>query len=221
VWRYNLAGGEKTLIASGFRNTEKLVRRPGTNEVWGWDIGSDNFGSSLGESGSNRPFTDHNPPEEFNRIVEGGFYGHPFIMGNMVPRYEFLGVPDLVTLGAETILPEWTLGAHWTAIGCTFITGDHFPADHKGDCIVACRGSWNSTVRVGYSVERILFDAQSGRPYGGLRLVDTLTADRTTVLARPVDCVEAPDGTILFSCSITSKIFRISFLGRNSHMLVR
>ena len=30
------------------------------------------------------------------------------------------------------------------------------------------------------------------------------------VLARPVDCVEAPDGSILFSCDQTKRIYRIT-----------
>ncbi len=59
IWRYNLDGGDKTLFASGLRNTEKLLFKPGTNEVWGVDHGSDNFGHAYGETpGKEQPITD-------------------------------------------------------------------------------------------------------------------------------------------------------------------
>jgi glucose/arabinose dehydrogenase len=64
----------------------------------------------------------------------------------------------------------------------------------------------------GYRIERVLFDPVTGRPYGSLTIVKTLTADNR-VLARPVDCVEAPDGSVLFSCDMTNRIYRISWVG--------
>jgi glucose/arabinose dehydrogenase len=39
--------------------------------------------------------------------------------------------------------------------------------------------------------------------------VGTLAKDGKTVLARPVDCVEAPDGTVLFSSDSSKQIYRI------------
>jgi hypothetical protein len=44
--------------SSGIRNTEKLRFRPGTQEVWGVDHGSDNFGDKLGENTGRDFFTD-------------------------------------------------------------------------------------------------------------------------------------------------------------------
>ena len=43
--------------------------------------------------GDAQPLTDYNPAEEMNLYVEGGFYGHPFIVGSRVVRYEFLDKP--------------------------------------------------------------------------------------------------------------------------------
>jgi glucose/arabinose dehydrogenase len=213
IWKFDLNGGNKTLFCSGIRNTEKLMLRPGTAEVWGVDHGSDWFGQPLGEDTGNQPITDNNPPDEFNHYVEGGFYGHPFLVGNVVPRIEYQDRADLIDLASQTIPPVWAFGAHWAANAFTFISRDHFPADHVGDAFVACRGSWNSSVRVGYRIERVLFDDRTGKPYGSLRIVNTLNAEGTNYLARPVDCVEAPDGTILFSSDITDRIFRISYIG--------
>lgn len=199
----------KMKFAHGIRNTEKLRLRPGTEELWGVDHGSDWFGRTYGDTQGNQPITDLNPPEELNHLVEGGFYGHPYLVGNRVPRPEFVKRPDLHELAARTIPPAWSFGAHWAGNGFCFLEKDHFPG-HKGDVFVAFHGSWNSERRVGYRVERVLFDEQTGLPYGSLQVVGTLGPDGRAVLARPVDCVEAPDGSVLFSCDHTRRIFRIS-----------
>ena len=195
IWTFTLDGKDKKLWCSGIRNTEKLVIRPGTDEIWGMDHGSDWFGRKLGDSYGNQPITDYNPPGEMNKYVEGGFYGHPFIVGNRVPRYEYMDRPDIIELAAKTIVPEWCTGAHWAPNAMMFYSGDQFP-DTKGDAFVAFHGSWNSSVKVGYQVARVLFE--NGKPYGELSYVKFLTADQK-VLGRPVDVIQAPDGSLLIS----------------------
>ncbi|MGE0176362.1 MAG: sorbosone dehydrogenase family protein [Phycisphaerales bacterium] len=208
IFRFRKDGSAKVEFASGIRNTEKLRLRPGTNEVWGVDHGSDWFGREYGEGRRGQPITDRNPPDEFNLYLEGHFYGHPFITGNRVPRLEFRGKEDLVGLAEQTTPPEWLFGAHWAANGWTFVTTDAVGA--SGDAFVATHGSWNSSVRVGYSVERVLFDPVTGKPFGMQRIVSCLPPGGGRPLARPVDCAEAPDGTVLFSCDSTGRIYRIS-----------
>ena len=209
IWKYSLDGKTKTLFSSGVRNTEKLRMRPGTTELWGVDHNSDNFAQSLGEKKELQPITDTFPPEELNHYVEGGFYGHPFLVGNRVPRLEYQNRPNLLELAQKCVIPEWQFGAHWAGNGWTFATKDHFP-NHKGDLFVAFHGSWNSTNKVGYRIERVLFDPVTGKPYGAQMIVSTLGTDGKTVLARPVDVAEAPDGTLLFSCDHTKRVYRIS-----------
>jgi glucose/arabinose dehydrogenase len=149
------------------------------------------------------------PPCEFNHYIQGGFYGHPFVVGNKVPRPEFEKKEDILELVAKTIPPEWCFGAHWAPNGWTFISKDYFPGV-KGDAFCALHGSWNSMTKVGYRVERIVFDNVTGKPSGSQMIVGALSDDSKTVLARPCDCVEAPDGSILFTCDQTKRIFRIS-----------
>ncbi len=217
IWRFGLDGSGKTLFCSGIRNTEKLRLRPGTGEVWGCDHGSDNFGGRLGERmGRAQPVTDRFPPDELNHYVEGGFYGHPFIVGPGLPRYESMDRRDVVELAEKTVVPEWGFPAHCATNGFAWVdpavnkaTGA-FPADHGGDMFVACHGSWNRVDRSGYSVERVLFDG--GNPYGMLTIVRTHEPGGERfrgVHARPVDCVQAADGTILFSCDFTGRVYRI------------
>jgi glucose/arabinose dehydrogenase len=210
IWKYSLDGKTRTLWSSGIRNTEKLRFKPGTQELYGCDQGSDNFGGKLGETqGRNQPVTDYNPPDEFNKYVEGGFYGHPFIVGNRVPRYEYMDRPDILELANKTIPPIWAFGAHWAADGWNFIWHSQLGSDFDGDAVVALHGSWNRTVKAGYRIERVLFDKVIKEPYGSQLLVGALDPDNN-VLARPVDVVQAPDGTLLFSEDSQGRIFRFS-----------
>src|SRR5437660_1431776 len=98
IWKFDLKGENKKLFCTGVRNTEKLRIRPGTKEIYGCDHGSDNFGLTLGEKKGYQPLTDAMPPCEFNHYVEGGFYGHPFVVGNKVPRPEFEKKEDILDL---------------------------------------------------------------------------------------------------------------------------
>ena len=208
IWRFNKDGTGKTLFAAGLRNTEKLRLRPGTREVWGADHGSDWFGKPLGDKEGNQPITDFNPPDEFNHYVEGGFYGHPFLWGTRVPRVEYQNKPDLIELAARTTPPAWAFGAHWATNGFCFLDKPGFPGD-TGDAMVGCHGSWNRKEPAGYRVERVVFDPVTGRPSGSLTIVCTQDA-KGKVLGRPVDCVQAADGTVLFSDDMAQRIYRIS-----------
>lgn len=222
IWRFNRDGSGKTLFASGIRNTEKLRLRPGTDEVWGFDHGSDWFGRGAGDTDGNQPITNLNPPEELNHYQQGKFYGHPFITGLRVPRYEFLDRDDIHDLAANTTPPEWCLPAHWACNGWTFIdpavneaTGA-LPADHAGDIVVAAHGSWNSSTPVGYCIARVIFDKDpinAGHPVGMVKLVSCLDAEGE-VVGRPVDVIQHPDGSLLFSVdSPVGRVYRLRYTG--------
>ena len=205
IWKYSPDGKTRTLYASGIRNTEKLRFRPGTTDLYGADHGSDWYGKPSGDKEGAQPVTDAYPPCEFNLYVPGGFYGHPFLVGENVPRLETFNSPEIPELAAKAIPPIWSLGPHWAPNGWTFLT----KGDGAGDAVVANHGSWNRRVKSGYRVERILFDAATGKPYGSLMLVSTL-GQNGDVLGRPVDVVEEKDGNLLFSDDGGNRIFRIS-----------
>ena len=209
IWRFNPDGSGKTLFASGIRNTEKLRMRPGTNEIYGADHGSDGWGAPLGEGNGVQPFTDVIPPDEFNRYSAGGFYGHPFLIGDRIPRFEYINRPDIVALAQSTTIPTWKFGAHWAPNGWTFISqrlnGRGFG---RGDAICALHGSWNSSVRVGYRIERLMFDPALGTIMGAQPLV--LLARDGQVLGRPVDVAEDPSGDgVVFSDDGTGRLYRV------------
>jgi glucose/arabinose dehydrogenase len=225
IYVFDIDGKNKRVFCTGIRNTEKLRYRPGTTDMYGFDHGSDNFGQTFGEqTGSVQPITDLNPNEEFNKYVEGGFYGHPYIMGNGVPRPENAKLPgiNIVELASKTIAPEWLVHAHWAVLGFTFIEKDYFPGV-KGDVFFCSHGSWNSINPVGAVVERLMFDQITGRPCGSMTIVDCQDNSRlgrgrqpgAGRLARPVDIAEAPDGSLVFSADEpgSGQLFRISKTG--------
>jgi glucose/arabinose dehydrogenase len=213
IWTFNLEGQDKRLFVSGLRNPEKFVVRPGTDEIWGMDHGSDWFGRSLegGDNPHGQPITDLNPPDEMNHYIQGGFYGHPFLVGSRVPRLEYLNRRDLMELAAKTIPPAWATGAHWSPNAMVFYTGEQFPKDCRGDAFVAYHGSWNRDKKAGYCVTRVLFDR--GRPCGELVYVSFLTGEGK-VLGRPVDVVVAPGGTLLISDDEGGRVYRLRFRGQ-------
>jgi glucose/arabinose dehydrogenase len=208
IYLFDIDGKNRKIFCTGIRNTEKLRHRPGTDEIWGFDHGSDNFGKNFGDKlAKDQPITDLNPPEELNHYTEGGFYGHPYLVGNKVPRPELASRKDLIELADKTTPPELLIHAHWAVLGFTFITQDYFP-NHKGDLFFAAHGSWNSLHPVGACVQRVLFDSVTGKPYGSITIVDCQPHEKR--VARPVDLAEAPDGTILFSSDEPPGVYRIS-----------
>jgi glucose/arabinose dehydrogenase len=212
IWSYDLTGKDKKLFSSGVRNTEKLLIRPGTDEIWGMDHGSDMFGGKFEKGASvGQPITDLFPPDEMNHYVQDGFYGHPFIVGNRIPRYEFMDRSDIAELASKTVVPEWGTGSHWAPNAMVFYTGNQFPAEIKNDAFVAFHGSWNRSKKAGYCVSRVLFE--NGHPYGELKYVDFLTADGK-VLGRPSDVLVAGDGSLLITDDAHNKIYRLSWIGK-------
>jgi len=215
IWSYNLQGGDKTLFISGIRNTEKLVVRPGTDEIWGMDHGSDWFGRPVGDRRGKQPITDFNPPDEMNHYQEGGFYGHPFIVGYKLPRYEYTDRDDIVDLADRTVVPAWGMPAHSACNAMCFYdppndATDAFPDEYVGDAFVSMHGSWNREKKSGYGVARVLFD--QGKPYGMLKYISFLGHGGRPA-GRPVDVIVAPDGSLLISDDRANQVYRLRHVG--------
>lgn len=210
IWTFALDGSDKKEFASGLRNTEKFAVRPGTDEIWGVDHDVDMMGWKMeGDRKNGQPITDHNPPSELNHYVQGAFYGHPWIVGKAQPNLNFLNHPDLMKYAGMTTIPEWTMAAHSAGIGMLFYKGDGIPKG-DGDAFVAQHGGWNATKKVGYSLSRILFE--DGHPYGEQKMVSFLK-NGNDILGRPVDCAQAPDGSILFTDDSGNKVYRLKYTG--------
>lgn len=193
IVRYHLDGSGEQIYATGLRNAVGFDWQPGTGALYATDNGRDLLGDDF-------------PPCEFNRIVEGGFYGWPYANGDRVPDPDYgKGHDDLI---AKSIPPAHGFGAHTAPLGMTFYTGSTFPERYRGAAFVAEHGSWNRSHKSGYQVVALLFDgdgAISEEPFaaGFERNED--------VSGRPVDVAVGPDGALYVSDDFTGSIYRIAF----------
>lgn len=202
--RANLDGSDRTIYARGLRHTIGFEWHPDTGDLWGMDMGSDWRGDNI-------------PPEELNRIVEGGNYGWPFCFANRRVDRHLAQAPKGMSRRAycnATVPPALTYTAHTAPIDFTFYTATQFPAGYRGDAFVTFRGSWNRTPPAGYKVARVEFDG--GRP---VRFRDFLTGflvergGEMYQFARIAGLAVARDGSLLVSDDSNGVIYRVSYDG--------
>jgi glucose/arabinose dehydrogenase len=193
IMRFNPDGSEGQVYASGLRNAVGLAFRPGTDELWATNNGTDLMGDDL-------------PPDTLYRVQEGTDYGWPRCHAGRIPDPRFGeerscdGVP----------LPRAEISAHSAPLGLSFYSGEQFPAEYRGDLFVALHGSWNRSVPTGYKLVRIPIEGgEAGRiqdfATGWLR-------ENGQYQGRPVDLVTGIDGSLLVSDDSGGKIFRIFYL---------
>jgi glucose/arabinose dehydrogenase len=183
-------GGEAELFATGLRNTIGFDWHPDTGALYGVDNARDWLGNDF-------------PPDELNRIVGGGFYGWPYFNGDNEPDPDHGGAaPDTL---AEPIAPAHGFAAHVAPMGITFLR--HQSARFlAGSALVALHGSWNRDTKIGYGIVRLTF-AEDGTIEEAPFVTGFEKDD--DVIGRPVDVIEAPDGTLFVSDDYADVIYRI------------
>jgi glucose/arabinose dehydrogenase len=194
VLRFDPAGGKGTLFARGLRNSVGLAFHPQTGELWGSDNGRDQLGDDL-------------PPDEINRIVDGGDYGWPACYGARVPDPES-GTAERCR---DTLPAAVELQAHSAPLGIAFGAGLALPAPYPELLYVAFHGSWNRTVPTGYKLVGIPF--RDGRPDGGPTDLLTGWLEGTTAWGRPVAPAVGADGALYLSDDRAGAVYRITWAG--------
>lgn len=201
IMRMNLDGTERTIFASGLRNTLGWGWHPDSGELWGMDHGSDWRG-------------DDQPPEELNNIVEGANYGWPYCYGDRQVDPYFSQTPPGSTSAqycALTEAPVLTYQAHSAPIGMVYYyTAGQFPDEYQGDAFVAMRGSWNRTEPVGYKVVRV--DFEDGQPVAFDDFITGwLLEEENSHFGRLAGLVVLPDGSMLISDDTNGVIYRVTY----------
>jgi Raf kinase inhibitor-like YbhB/YbcL family protein len=195
-------GKQRSIFASGLRNTIGFGWHPTTGELWGMDHGIDYLGDDI-------------QAEELNKIEQGKQYGWPHVWGKD-------GINPQSTPQGEITKEQWRAMSEPMVMGYTahaapmqmvfYPQGGAFPAEYSGDAFVAMRGSWNRVPASGYEIVRIRFD--NGRPVGFEPFVTGfLTDGGTTHIARPVGLALTPDGSMLMSDDANGTIYRVSYTG--------
>ncbi|MCY1033096.1 PQQ-dependent sugar dehydrogenase [Corallococcus sp. BB11-1] len=202
--QFETNGAGRRVFAKGLRNTIGFGWNPTTGQLWGMDHGSDSRGNDF-------------PPEELNRIQEGGDYGWPFCAGpQQVDAFVNNEPPDKQSrpeFCAKTQPSVLDYQAHSAPMSLTFYTGANFPSEYRGDAFVAMRGSWNRNPPTGYKIVRVRFD-----PLGNPTAFEDfasgwLGADGTTQFGRLVGTAVAADGTLLVADDANGVIYRIRYAG--------
>lgn len=139
-------GSARRVFAKGLRNTIGFDWHPETKEIWGCDNGTDWRGDEI-------------PPEELNKITDGGDYGWPMVFGKrQVDPTREDPVGGTKEGYAQTTVPAViTFPAHSAPIDFRFIGDTKDFSEFKNDALVAWHGSWNRKKPEGYKVQRIQY----------------------------------------------------------------
>jgi glucose/arabinose dehydrogenase len=229
IYRYDLDGKNRKLVATGIRNAEGLDFRPGTNELWAvvnerdnivypFKNGpADNRGRDYGRL--IRSYVDDHPPDEFIQVKEGANYGWPFANPNPDKGMDRMPFdPDYETNRDWSQFPESTftridkgIPAHSAPLGFSFLPATGIPAPYRNGAVVALHGSWNRTRKTGYKI--IFFPwLASGGPGAQIDLVTGWLDDGTgRAWGRPVDIIPDREGNMLISDDESGTIYKLSF----------
>jgi glucose/arabinose dehydrogenase len=189
--RIDIASGQMVPFATGLRYSIGLVVAPGSGDLWVSDIG--------------RELQRNIPPDEINRIEEGGDYGWPHCFGQQLPD---------PTLGSARICrdtrPSYLdLPVHSTPMGLAFGTDLKAPPEYRDSLYVALNGGSGSEPRLvrvpssdgnleTYAKEFLHGWQQSEQPWG-----------------RPVAVVAGPDGDLYLSDDVAAAVYRIHWIGED------
>jgi glucose/arabinose dehydrogenase len=145
------------------------------------------------------------PPEEINILRDGADYGWPYCYGNRIPNPEYNDAARC----ARTVPPALELQAHSAPLGLTFLTrATSFPADYRGDLLVAYHGSWNRDTPTGAKVVRI--HVSNGVPTSAEDFITGWQQADGRRWGRPADVMVAADGSVLVSDDMSGAIYRVT-----------
>lgn len=226
IWRFpsdrlGQTQADGTRYASGLRNPVALEVHPDDGHLYVAVHGRDQLSGNWPQL-----FTDQEnaekPSEEFVRVEEGDRFGWPYCfhdreLGRLVLAPEYGGDGRQVGRCADHKEPLIGFPGHWAPLGLLFYTGDQFPQRYRGGAFLVFHGSWNRAPlpQGGYNVVFVPF--ADGEPTGEWQVFAEGFAgpdpQPRTAPHRPVDVVQADDGSLFISDDRGGRIYRISYVG--------
>ncbi|WP_414704270.1 PQQ-dependent sugar dehydrogenase [Pseudomonas sp. UBA1879] len=194
IWEVDAKTGQKRLFASGLRNPNGLIWKPGSTELWTVVNERDEIGSDL-------------VPDYLTSVKDGAFYGWPWsYYGGHVDVRVQPPRPDMV---AKAIAPDYALGTHVAPLGLTYSSSKGMPEKFSNGVFLGEHGSWNRNPQSGYKVVFISFD--NGKPSGMPIdfLSGFLNADGEAQ-GRPVGVILDQQGALLVADDVGNKVWRVS-----------
>ncbi len=208
--QFNADGTQGRVFSAGLRNAVGMAVHPETGEIW----------TSSHERDMLEPDHQDLPHEEINILREGGDFGWPYCYGNKLPNPDEVVAAGVATgRCAKSLAPALELQAHAAPLGMAFLkNATLFPADYRGDLLLALHGSWNRDFPVGPTVVRVR--VRNGKPVSYEEFVTgwqvgtrEAPAGRTGVAAvrwgRPADVLVYKDGSVLISDDSKGAIYRV------------
>lgn len=193
ITNINADGTGMEVFASGIRNTVGFAWHPVTKELWFTDNGRDNMGDNV-------------PEDELNRAPQKGMhFGFPYCHQGNILDPEFGKGKNCDAY----VAPVKNLGPHVAALGMRFYTGNMFPTDYKNAIFIAKHGSWNRSTPLGYDVTVAKLNGNDISSYTTFA-TGWLRPDNS-VIGRPVDVQQMPDGALLVSDDYNGAIYRIAY----------
>ncbi len=190
IMRMRADGSDAEIFATGLRNSVGFDWSPWDGALYATENGRDLLG-------------DDRPPDELNRIEQGGFYGWPFVHGTDVADPEFGDAYD----GTPPVTPPvHEFRAHNAPLGISFLDGGPLPAGYDRAALVALHGSWNRSTPDGYKVVSLHW-----QPDGRIVERDFLTGflNPEGIIGRPAGVIQAADGSVFVSDDYAGAIYRI------------
>ncbi len=193
IMRYEPDGSHEEVFAQGLRDPEDLAWYP-------------NAPYPLVSNCSRRRMGEDLPPDSIELSFPQANFGWPFCHAGDVADPE-LGWPDACS-GVPH--PFAQLPAHTTPRGLCVYQGRQFPQEYFGSVFVALYGSWERAVPVGYEIVRLRIE---GGQVAGVDRFASGWLVQEQFWGRPVDVIQAPDGSLLVSDDWAGAIYRIYYSG--------
>ena len=207
IRRIDLDGKNMEVVARGIRQIVGMDFHPTLKMLYWSENGRDWLSEDV-------------PNDELNRLVHPGkdHFGYPYCHQGNLPDQEF-GWGHTCD---EFVRPIALLGPHAAALGMRFYTGQMFPAEYRGNIILARHGSWNRSKKFGGDVVLIKLNKQ-GLPLNAWDVPGDKRTDIVPVVTgfiqnnnyvgRPVDVLQMKDGSLLISDDFNGAIYRLSYGG--------
>jgi len=193
IRRINLDGTGMEVVARGVRHSVGFDFHPVSKELYFTDNSRDWLSEDL-------------PNDELNRVTKiGQHFGSPYCYQGNLPDAEFGWGRSC----SEFVPPVALMGPHAASLGMRFYTGTMFPAEFRGQILVARHGSWNRSNKFGGDIALVKLNkdgsVKSVEPFITGFLVDN------KYIGRPVDVQPMKDGSLLISDDYDGAVYRVTY----------
>jgi len=194
IRRINLDGSGAEVVARGIRHSVGFDWHPQTRQLYFSENGRDWWSEDV-------------PEDKLNRVTQSGKddFGFPYChQGNLLDSEFGWGRSC-----EEFAKPLALLGPHSAVLGMRFYNGTMFPADYRGNILIARHGSWNRTNKTGGDILHVKLNRD-----GTVRMTEPFITgfiENNTYLSRPADVLVMKDGALLISDDHNGAVYRVSY----------